>query len=162
MAFETREETKSEARKDFNGTPICSCGRQTIVALATVVNKHTGAMKTGAASEFSNRDKEKRPNGVLQDHYSLIEFRGYCARCWDKYKEPGLRTYDDDLVRNSWQWFLGQTTRDSTAMGSLFSSGSVVTIEKQEEYLEVVNREAKRCNNPEAIPDEYKLAEVWG
>lgn len=34
--------------------------------------------------------------------------------------------------------------------------------EKEDEYLMTVNREAKRTRTPEAIPQEYKLREVWG
>jgi hypothetical protein len=37
-----------------------------------------------------------------------------------------------------------------------------VPVEKQERYLHIVNHEAKRTDQPEAIPDEFKLAEVWG
>jgi hypothetical protein len=34
--------------------------------------------------------------------------------------------------------------------------------EKEDEYLMTVNREAKRTRTPEAIPQAYKLREVWG
>ena len=34
--------------------------------------------------------------------------------------------------------------------------------ELEDEYLMTVNREAKRTNTPEAIPQGFKLREVWG
>jgi hypothetical protein len=34
--------------------------------------------------------------------------------------------------------------------------------DKEDEYLMIVNREAKRTKIPEAIPQVYKLREVWG
>ena len=34
--------------------------------------------------------------------------------------------------------------------------------EEAEEFLLIVNREAKRTNQPRAIPEAYKPAEVWG
>ena len=34
--------------------------------------------------------------------------------------------------------------------------------EKEDEYLMTVNREAKRTKTPDAIPQSFKLREVWG
>ena len=34
--------------------------------------------------------------------------------------------------------------------------------EVEDKYLMTVNREAKRTNSPEAIPEGFKLNEVWG
>jgi len=36
-----------------------------------------------------------------------------------------------------------------------------VSHEKAEEMLILINKEAKRVNNPDAIPFDYKLVEVW-
>jgi len=33
--------------------------------------------------------------------------------------------------------------------------------DKAEEYLITVNKEAKRCNTPEAIPETHRLQEIW-
>ena len=42
------------------------------------------------------------------------------------------------------------------------STNVVDSPEKEDEYLMTVNREAKRTKIPEAIPQIYKLQEVWG
>jgi len=158
MAFDSKIESAAIASKtDFNGVPSCKCGNQSIIALATVVNKNTGAIKVGAASEFCGR-----PNKVLLDWYSLLSFDGFCIHCWDGRGEEGRRTYSDDMTRKAWQWFIGYMAKDSDAMSGIFKHGDNLTLDQQEEFIEVVNREAKRCNIPSAIPDEYKLTEVWG
>lgn len=64
-------------------------------------------------------------------------------------------------IAKAWMWFIGRYSQDSI-LGGLFDEKSPVDIETQERYLHLVNHEAKAANNPEAIPDEYRLAEVWG
>jgi len=162
MAFESRIESAASTKTDFNGAPSCKCGRPSIIALATVANINTGKISVGAASEFCGRDKEKRPNRILQDRYALQSFDGYCAGCWEGRGVEGKRTYTDEIVREAWMWFIGYIAKDSETMSGIFNQGGDIPIEDQERYVEVVNREAKRCNNHNAIPDEYKLAEVWG
>ena len=63
-------------------------------------------------------------------------------------------------IAKAWMWFIGRTTVGSS-MAGLFDSRSDIDIEQQEKYLHVVNHEAHKYDMPEAIPDEYKLQEVW-
>lgn len=63
-------------------------------------------------------------------------------------------------IADAWRWFIARTTQD-TSMSGLFQSSEVMSMEQQEKYLHIVNHEAQRLNQPDAIPSEYKLAEVW-
>jgi hypothetical protein len=62
-------------------------------------------------------------------------------------------------IAKAWMWFIGQTTQ-GTKLDGIFSRADI-PVETQERYLHLVNHEAHKYNQPEAIPDEYKLAEVW-
>jgi hypothetical protein len=62
-------------------------------------------------------------------------------------------------IAKAWMWFIGQTTK-GTKLDGIFSRADI-PVETQERYLHLVNHEAQKNNQPEAIPDEYKLAEVW-
>jgi len=162
MAFESKLDIEEkESKKDFNGIPPCNCGRQSVIAIAGVINVNTGEYKSGAASQFCGRTKENNSNYILQPRYSKQSFDGYCAECWSNLPKTGRRTYSDDLVRTAWMWFIGYMAKDSESMAGIFSSDKEYTVDQKEEFLMVVNHEAKRCNQPDAIPDEYKIAEVW-
>ena len=63
-------------------------------------------------------------------------------------------------IAKAWMWFIGQQAKN-TSMEGIFSRVDI-DLDTQEKYLHVVNHEAKRLNNPDAIPAEYRLAEVWG
>jgi hypothetical protein len=65
-------------------------------------------------------------------------------------------------IAKAWMWFLGRITKDSKNFDGLFSSHQDIDLETQERYLHIVNHEARNANEPDAIPDEYKLQEVWG
>ena len=65
-------------------------------------------------------------------------------------------------IAKAWMWFLGRTTEGSENFDGLFSSSQDIDIETQERYLHIVNHEAHQQGMPDAIPDEYKLPEVWG
>jgi len=161
MAFEARIESAVASAVDFKGVPPCRCGKKTAIAIATVANIHNGQISVGAASEFCGRDKERRPNKILLPHYALQDYKGYCTDCWHQSKAANTRTYDSDLVRKAWMWFIGRISQGSENFGGLFSSEGNIPLEAQEEYLMIVNKEARRCNNPESVPDEYKITEVW-
>jgi len=63
-------------------------------------------------------------------------------------------------IAQAWMWFIDRCAEGSS-MAGLFDSRSDIDIEQQEKYLHVVNHEAHKYDMPEAIPDEYKLQEVW-
>ena len=61
----------------------------------------------------------------------------------------------------AWMWFIGRTTQDSKKI-QLFQKRTDIDTKTQEKYLHIVNEQAHIYGTPEAIPDEFKLAEVWG
>lgn len=63
-------------------------------------------------------------------------------------------------IAQAWMWFINRMTRGSSLEG-LFDEAGAVDLETQEKYLHIVNHEAHKYGTPEAIPDEYKLREVW-
>jgi hypothetical protein len=70
-----------------------------------------------------------------------------------------LTTNCPPKISRSWVFWLGHWYGMNP---STWPKVEGVTEEDAEEMLTVVNREAKRTNSPEAIPDAYKIAEVWG
>ena len=64
-------------------------------------------------------------------------------------------------IAKAWMWFIGQTAQGSN-MAGLFSDGANIDVATQERYLHLVNHEANKYCDPAAIPDEFKLKEVWG
>lgn len=62
-------------------------------------------------------------------------------------------------IASAWMWFIGETSKGSS-MSGIFDRKDI-PVETQERYLHIVNHEARSANEPDAIPDEYKLAEVW-
>lgn len=65
-------------------------------------------------------------------------------------------------IAKAWMWFLGRITEESENFAGIFESGGDISITEQERYLHVVNHEAHKYSTPEAIPEEYRLPEVWG
>lgn len=65
-------------------------------------------------------------------------------------------------IAAAWRWFINRCTAGSRNMPEpLFSDDQPVDMKTQEAYLLIVNQEAHRLKEPEAIPDKYKLPEVW-
>jgi hypothetical protein len=58
-------------------------------------------------------------------------------------------------IADAWAWFIRMNS------GYAFGPQTSPTPEKQDEYIHTVNREAFRLNNPESIPKEYKIKEIW-
>lgn len=61
-----------------------------------------------------------------------------------------------DNIHRAWVWFIHKYS------GEVFGKFDPPTPAEEEEYLLLVNQEAKRINLPDAIPNEFKLREVWG
>jgi hypothetical protein len=75
---------------------------------------------------------------------------------------PVITTNCPPEIGAAWMWFIRHIAKGSANLDSLFCDQGPVTVEQQEKYLHVVNHEARKFNNPDAIPAEYRLAEVWG
>lgn len=65
-------------------------------------------------------------------------------------------------IRDAWMWFNNRLVEGSVLLDGLFSGSHHVDLDTQEEYLRTVNEQAKLYNQPDAIPDEFKLQEIWG
>lgn len=64
-------------------------------------------------------------------------------------------------IANAWIWF--NKLICSTAKNELMrQKADVLDEETEERYLHIVNHEAHKYGIPDAIPEEYKLSEVWG
>lgn len=76
-----------------------------------------------------------------------------------------LTTDCPDDVRKAWIYWMDKfwqmpiiVTADLTA---LKQDKEVISEEQAEEWLILINHEAKKYNLPDSIPDTHKLAEVW-
>lgn len=63
-------------------------------------------------------------------------------------------------IHAAWVWFIGMYTKGGKL--EMYQGGEEVSPDLQERYLNIVNHEAQRTGTPEAIPDAYKLREVFG
>ena len=107
---------------------------------------------------------------AFKDHCQTSKFAPKVADILERlHSYPVLTEKDEDQpntipcprrIHDAWTWFIGTYT-DGSTMGRMFSERHY-TASQEEEFLLLVNQEAKRANMPEAIPGEYKLAEVWG
>lgn len=161
MAFDDKVEVVKKDKGPSFGYPPedCRCGCKAVVSLITVVNTNNGQLKTGAASEFCGRDNNNNPNWQLMDWYTFRHWSSYCQACWAGEKPQGQRKYTDDQVRVAFKWLLGEmNTKGGMDMG--FSKVNLSN-EQRDRAIEIVNYEAHRNGQPFAVPDEYKLAEVW-
>lgn len=75
---------------------------------------------------------------------------------------PVVTTNCPPEIGQAWMWFIRHIAKGSKNLDSIFSDQGPATLEQQEKYLHVVNHEARKYNQPDAIPAEYRLAEVWG
>jgi len=62
-------------------------------------------------------------------------------------------------IAKAWLWFLAVTTTGSRNFSGTFAKRDVPD-EVAERYLEIVNTEAHKNNQPEAIPEEFRTA-IW-
>lgn len=97
-----------------------------------------------------------RPANILE----LMQTRAEHGR--QALPAPEVTTNCPPEIAKAWMWFINHIAKGSKNMDSLFIEHGSATIEQQEKYLHVVNHEARKYNQPDAIPNEYKLAEVWG
>ena len=74
---------------------------------------------------------------------------------------PEPKPYDPEIAK-AWMWFIGRIAQGSQNLDGIFESKSAIPEDLQERYLHILNHEAHRAGEYEAIPNEYKLPEVWG
>ena len=63
-------------------------------------------------------------------------------------------------IARAWMWFIARISAGSNI--PLFQEHGEIDIKTQEKYLHLVNHEAFQNETPEAIPEEFRLREVWG
>ena len=68
-----------------------------------------------------------------------------------------LTTDCPEDISDAWRYWLGRWYEHK-----IFLARDPLDESEQEKWLIIVNKEAKRTGTPEAIPDEYKLKEIWG
>ena len=150
----------SAPERDFYSQATCKCGKDSAITLFTVVNTRNGEIKTGGASEFSEYGKDGNCTWKVRSGYRLQSSQGYCADCFAGDGPCPPSSYSPEATRKAFRWLLGETLRDSESpMAGLFPPLEV-TSDQRDKCIEIVNHEAKRVNEPDAIPDEYKLPEV--
>jgi hypothetical protein len=64
-------------------------------------------------------------------------------------------------IAKAWMWYAGRNAKGSKLLDGLFSESQNIDVDTQEKYLHIVNHEAKKFNQPEAIDPAHRLAEVW-
>jgi hypothetical protein len=92
------------------------------------------------------------------DILSLVDSMGQ-QRGRNELPAPPTTSCPPDIAK-AWMWFINRTAQGSNLDG-LFDSQSDVDTATQEKYLHVVNHEAHKYGTPEAIPEEFRLKEVW-
>ena len=105
-----------------------------------------------AMRKYSTRGKFcPKPADIQQ----IIDENPRQARSYD-WNKP-LTTDCPTEIADAWRYWLGKWWGHK-----IFLARDPVNPEEEENWLMIVNREAKRTNTPTAIPDDFKLAEVWG
>ncbi len=113
-------------------------------------------IKSGLLRHTKEGKFAPKPRDII-DHISRVSsFRAHQAL------PPPVQTDCPKEIARAWMWFNCAIARGSESLDGLFSRSGNATEEEQEKYLLIVNQEARRMDNPDAIPDEYKIEEIWG
>jgi hypothetical protein len=65
-----------------------------------------------------------------------------------------------DHIAKAWQWYIAFSTKDTQF--AMFQNALDATDQEADDYIEIVNREAARLNQPDAILPEHKISLYWG
>jgi hypothetical protein len=111
-----------------------------------------------AAAEYTQEGRyAPKPVDLIErckryrEHKRVVD--GQAEQPWN----PG----DPETVK-AWLWFIGHmaaTGKNEQLAGAM--QPVKIDVELQDRYLYIVNAEARRLNDPDAVPDEFKLDEVW-
>lgn len=75
-------------------------------------------------------------------------------------EKPFTRCPQD--IADAWIWFQSLCLEGSRLGGTMgVAPPDKIDPDTREKYLRIVNEEARKFDQPDAIPDEYKIAEVW-
>lgn len=95
-----------------------------------------------------------------KDIVDLVRSYGEFARRDKSHDEPERIVEAPREIQLAWKWLIAKTTAD-TGMAMYQQYGNV-SDELAERYLHIVNHEAERTGQIDAVPDELKLRAVWG
>ena len=149
---------KPTREADLAFQDVCVCGEKAFITLHTVEDR-SGREWTKAASEVSQVGQNGRYNGILRDGYTLRYSTGWCSRCWDGEEKPEPSKWTAEKIREAWLYWLPEFHGELA--NGVAGNRRDATPEQAEAMLRAINYEARRCNQPTAIPHQYKLAEVW-
>ena len=94
------------------------------------------------------------------DILSLIDDR---AAFQSQSETPAIPTTDcPPEIARAWMWFIKMRCEGSLLLSGAMGKREKLDSETEEKYMHAVNHEAHKYGMPDAIPDEYKLKEVWG
>lgn len=113
-------------------------------------------LKTALIEHVKSGRYAPRPAEIL----SLVDNMSDAGRGRASLPPPPTTNCPPEIAK-AWMWF-NKRLCSGTLLDGLFQSSPDVDAETQEKYLHLVNHEAHKYGMPEAIPDEYKLPEVWG
>lgn len=132
------------------------CGVSDIPAVVLISVNVNGRIKVGAFGEFGYT---KGGEHYLHDSYSYDGWRTWCADCHSgEPRNSGPSRFTPEQCRKAWMWMFSKIEDFPINLGRV----EPLTHEQEEWCMRIVNEEARRTGNPDAIPDEFKLVEVWG
>ena len=120
------------------------------------VREQNGILLKRALKEYTGVGKYAPKPKDLKD---LIDGYKEFDRSQPKIEHKSATTSCPKEISDAWRYWLPEF--HGTAIGGMMGRVNGVSAERAEEMLYVVNREARRTNLPDAIPAEYKIAEVW-
>ncbi|MEE4247358.1 MAG: hypothetical protein V2I33_18265 [Kangiellaceae bacterium] len=160
--FEEEQDTGSGIDRPSES---CACGEPACVRLAVVSKNPRDPAECRPFSEVGFC--KHTPSGaviwssaVMKSGWEFHRWLQLCPDCFYNTPKAEPSRYSGNVARMAWTWFLAKVSQGGDI--PLFQYRLENTDDEQERrYIEIVNHEAKRLHQPEAIPDEYKLQEVW-
>lgn len=156
--FDDLSPLKPTRQADLVFQDVCGCGDKAFITLHTVEDR-AGREWVKAAGEVSQFGQNSNYNWMLRDGYTLRYSTPYCSRCWEGKEKPQPSKWPEEKIREAWMYWLPEFHGELA--NGIAGKRRSATPEQAEAMLRAINHEAKRCNEPTAIPNQYKLAEVW-
>lgn len=173
MAFEKPPTAGQVAKLSDIPMPsdLCKCGEQGILRLVMVTDTSTGESRVGSFSRFGfykhSKDGMTDWNSLeMNGRWQFDRWINLCADC-NARASAGLpppkksdqpEKYTDKQVRYAWMWLMGEVacSGDSAQLSGTFKRIRL-TDEQKNTAIEIVNYEALRHDQPESVPEMYRL-----
>ena len=159
------EETSEESAGLPRPPSICGCGKDVAVTLANIrhIRRHNSdrrPLSEVATWKTTQTGKVIWSSITIKPDYEFYGWHAVCSECFYGRPNQSVQVYTDNQARIAWTWFLAVMTKD-TELPMFQKRLKDVTEEQEQRWLEIVNREAHRTGNPDAIPAEYRIQEIW-